>query len=68
MKIRAHTALWPVIARPMIRGVGFSGLLLYLWLGVVMAAYSQEWIYTVRPGDNLYQIAVKKVLTLCQSL
>ncbi|HRX70929.1 MAG: FecR domain-containing protein [Candidatus Competibacteraceae bacterium] len=40
----------------MIREVGFSGLLLYLWLGVVMAAYSQEWIYTVRPGDNLWNI------------
>lgn len=33
------------------------GLLLCLWPGIATTAYSQEWIYTVRPGDNLWNIA-----------
>ena len=32
------------------------GLLLCLWVGTTIAAHSQEWIYTVRPGDNLWNI------------
>lgn len=39
-----------------IRWFGASGILLVFWLGYIANAHPQEWIYTVRPGDNLWNI------------
>ncbi|TVR64106.1 MAG: LysM peptidoglycan-binding domain-containing protein [Candidatus Competibacteraceae bacterium] len=44
------------IARSMLRWIGVVGMLLGFWLGPTATAHSQEWLYTVRPGDNLWNI------------
>jgi hypothetical protein len=44
------------IARSMLRWIGVVGMLLGFWLGHTATAHSQEWLYTVRPGDNLWNI------------
>ena len=47
---------WPATATPYATNLFRSGLL-SLTLLAATAAHSQEWLYTVRPGDNLWSIS-----------
>ena len=52
MSIRPRSAIFPPRKN---RGIRL-GMLLYFWLAAVHPAFAQEWLYTVRPGDNLWNI------------
>ncbi len=51
-----NMASWTFIRKLALRLFGVPGVLLGLWLGHTSIAHSQEWIYTVRPSDNLWNI------------
>ena len=44
-------------AKFVIKAVKLLGLLHFLWLSAPTIGHAQDWIYTVRPGDNLWNIA-----------
>lgn len=40
------------------------GLMLSAWLAAIPVAHSQEWLYTVRPGDTLWSITAEHLVRM----
>jgi len=59
-----NTALYTVIARLRVSRLGWLGWLLYFGLGAATIAHSREWVYTVRPGDNLWNITADYLIRM----
>ena len=46
------------------KACALGGWVMSAWLAAMQVAYSQEWIYTVRPGDTLWSITAEHLVKM----